>query len=108
LAGIFAVWTIINTDTLEDSVEFTIDPHPAQVTTLILLLGMVDSAEMLSNKLSQVGTGEGKSIVLAGLSCYLALVGFKVRCACYSAYLSSRDQEGFKPLFERLGVTHRI
>jgi hypothetical protein len=45
---------------------------------------------------------------LAGLSSYLALVGFRVRCACYSAYLSSRDQESFKELFERLGVENSI
>lgn len=42
---------------MEDGVEFTIDPHPAQVTTLILQLGMVDTKELLSNKLSQFGTG---------------------------------------------------
>jgi len=42
-----------------------------------------------------VGTGQGKSIILAGLSSYLALSGFKVRCACYSSYLSKRDAESF-------------
>jgi preprotein translocase subunit SecA len=84
------------------------EPHPTQITTLILLLGIAQSNEALSNRLAQVGTGEGKSIVLAGLSCYLALVGFKVRCACYSSYLSSRDQENFKSLFEKLGVENSI
>jgi len=37
---------------------------------------------------AEVGTGEGKSIILGILSAYLALVGFNVRCACYSMYLS--------------------
>lgn len=41
--------------------------------------------------MAQVGTGEGKSIVLAILSAYFALVGFNVRCSCYSEYLSERD-----------------
>ena len=74
----------------------------------MLLLGIVYDKEHLDNRLAQVGTGEGKSVVLAGLSSYLALVGFKVRCACYSAYLSGRDQASFMPLFERLGVEKEI
>jgi preprotein translocase subunit SecA len=71
-------------------------------------LGISYPDEKQNNRLAQVGTGEGKSIVLAGLSSYLALVGFKVRCACYSAYLSGRDQESFKILFERLGIENSI
>ena len=39
----------------------------------------------------QISTGEGKSVVLAGLSVFLALVGFDVYEACYSKYLSERD-----------------
>jgi hypothetical protein len=66
-------------------------PHPTQITTLMLLLGIATKKENLDNRLAQVGTGEGKSVVLAGLSCYLALVGYQVRCACYSSYLSERD-----------------
>jgi hypothetical protein len=92
LAGIFALWAILKAETYEEEVEYTIEPHPTQITTLILLLGISHPDEKQANRLAQVGTGEGKSIVLAGLSCYLALVGFKVRCACYSAYLSGRDQ----------------
>ena len=59
---------------------------------MILLLGISKKTPTLENRLAQVLTGEGKSIILAGLSCYLSLVGLKVRCACYSAYLSARDQ----------------
>ena len=63
---------------------------------MILLLGISKSIPTLENRLAQVGTGEGKSVIIAGLSCYLSLVGFKVRCACYSAYLSARDRKSFK------------
>ena len=104
LAGIFAVWAILNSETYEGDVEFKIEPHSTQITTIIILLGISHPEGKQSNRLAQVGTGEGKSIVLAGLSSYLALVGFKVRCACYSAYLSGRDQESFNILFERLGI----
>jgi hypothetical protein len=30
----------------------------------------------MNSKMAQIGTGEGKSVVLAGLSSYLALCGF--------------------------------
>lgn len=104
LAGIFALWAILKSSKYEESVEWAMEPHPPQITTIMLLLGIVYDKENLENRLAQVGTGEGKSVILAGMSIYLALVGFKVRCACYSAYLSKRDQESFMPLFERLGV----
>jgi hypothetical protein len=70
----------------------TFKPHEIQVVTLLLLLGIArDKGEKLANRMAEVGTGEGKSIVLAVLSAYLALVGYNVRCACYSKYLSDRD-----------------
>jgi hypothetical protein len=62
----------------------------------------------MQNRLAQIGTGEGKSIILAGLACFLALVGFKVKCACYSPYLSNRDQLSFNNLFSRLGIQKQI
>lgn len=49
----------------------------------------------INNNLIQIGTGEGKSIILAVVSCLLALVGFDVSCACYSEYLSKRDSKNF-------------
>jgi len=38
--------------------------------------GKGDKPKNLANCMAQVGTGEGKSVVLAGLSSYLALAGF--------------------------------
>lgn len=52
----------------------------------------------------QISTGEGKSVILAALSSYLALVGFEVYEACYSSYLSSRDYKDFENLFINLGI----
>lgn len=71
-------------------------PHPAQIVSILLL---TDQTKEVSNKLVELKTGEGKSIVLAGLCCYFALQGLKVYCACYSEYLSSRDEKSFKELF---------
>lgn len=47
-------------------------------------------------------TGEGKSIILGLLSCLLALLGYEVDVACYSPYLSSRDEKDFSGLFADL------
>lgn len=56
----------------------------------------------------QLGTGEGKSILLGGLSCLLALLGFNVYCACYSKHLSSRDYLAFREIIQDLGLLNRV
>lgn len=58
--------------------------------------------------MAQIGTGEGKSVVLAGLSSYLALCDFEVNSVCYSVYLSSRDREAFANLFDKLQINSKI
>jgi len=46
--------------------------------------------------------------VLAVVSIIFALNGFDVDCACYSKYLSLRDNESFLPLFRILGIDKNI
>ena len=58
--------------------------------------------------MAEIGTGEGKSIVLAVVSAYLAVVGFNIRCVCYSQYLSERDKDGFEKLFNFLDISDKI
>ena len=50
----------------------------------------------------QIRTGEGKSIAFGGGAALLALLGFRVRCICYSKYLSQRDENAFSSLFAEL------
>lgn len=50
----------------------------------------------------QIRTGEGKSIILGVMAILLALMGYRIDCVCYSAYLSDRDFNDFKPIFEEL------
>ncbi len=52
--------------------------------------------------------GERKSILLGGVACVLALLGYEVYCASYSQHLSTRDYEAFCPLFELLVISTRI
>ena len=60
------------------------------------------------NRFAEVKTGEGKSMILGGLSAFLAIKGFNVDCVCYSKFLSQRDEAFFKDLFDSLGVRGKI
>jgi energy-coupling factor transporter ATP-binding protein EcfA2 len=58
--------------------------------------------------MAEIKTGEGKSVVLACVAAVIALLGFDVDIACYSKYLSDRDAEAFKFMFEDCGIQDRI
>ncbi|CAF5065558.1 unnamed protein product, partial [Rotaria magnacalcarata] len=62
----------------------------------------------LINNLVQIGTGEGKSVVLAITACVFALIGVDVNCSCYSEVLSTRDKKDFISVFQALGIEDRI
>ena len=102
-------------------------PHTVQIIALFRLLklsksdGALDDArafwqwlvsprlashkvDMMDGHMARVGTGEGKSVILAILSCFLALTGVRVRCACYSEQLVSRDYKEFQDLFVKFKV----
>jgi hypothetical protein len=83
IAMIFALWTISKSTKTNEGIEFLYNPHPAQVVTILLILG-ASTTNGLGNRLAQVLTGEGKSVILAGLACYLALIGKEVSVVCYS------------------------
>jgi len=123
LAGIFAVWSVqASSSTYKETkkMECVLKPHPVQVLSLLRLLEAdsstwtqylkewISGTRTLINHMVQIGTGEGKSVILGGMSVFLALLGFDVHCACYSKYLSKRDLESFSPLFAAFGVMDRI
>ena len=92
-------------------------PHPVQVLVLFRLL-KVDSAPSasaitspvvaLDNHLIQLGTGEGKSLVLGILAIFLALHGVEVDIVCYSKHLSERDDSFFLETMKGFGVQEHI
>ena len=123
LAHLFALWTLKNSshyyeDALENSSkedkEFYLwQPHAAQVVALFRMfnldyLQLPTRKAILENNLVQILTGEGKSITLAMAASLLALLNFDVSCACYSSYLSERDYQDFKWLFDLLDITGSI
>ncbi|CAF3338635.1 unnamed protein product, partial [Rotaria sp. Silwood2] len=111
-AHIFALWTLsqaehyFEAEGLNDRDNYLVQPHAAQVVSVFRLLGIGDKNEELVNHLVQIGTGEGKSIVLAVTSIILAMLGYDVNCACFSEYLCQRDYSAFFSLFNILD-THQ-
>jgi phage terminase large subunit-like protein len=93
IARIFAVYSIYRCiDTRQEEIIFDGNPHIAQIVAILLLIDAQNGrGAKFGNRLIEVKTGEGKSRVLAGLNCYLALYGYDVYCGCYSSYLSQRD-----------------
>ena len=114
VAHIFALWTLLNSKSyFSDETDYLFLPHPAQVVSIFRMLGIGNSAPKdstfgLKNNLVQIGTGEGKSVTLAVTAATLSLLGFDVYCVCYSEYLSKRDFDSFRPLFECLSLVENI
>lgn len=115
LAGIFTVFTVLQSGTSFNRISETstvngekllMKPHNIQVLTLLSLFGCGSSSSMteLSSQLIQIRTGEGKSMILGAASVVLALLGFRVRCVCYSDYLSARDYNLFQDIFDRFSI----
>ena len=124
VAHIFALWTLLNGGEYfqmqGDKKSFLFLPHPAQVISIFRMLGVgyeVNTMQTLKEKfrltqkdlslkknLVQIGTGEGKSVTLAVTAVVLSLLGFNVYCVCYSDYLSKRDYNAFKKLFDFLDL----
>jgi len=81
-------------------------PYPTQVLAIIQALGL--AGDTLIDRLSEVKTGEGKSVILATMATYLALIGYDVDVVCYSAYLTQRDHDTFRKLFRECQVANQI
>jgi hypothetical protein len=84
-------------------------PHHMQVICVLRMFGYDDQTSLgLHNQLMQIRTGEGKSIILGACSTLLGLLGFRVRCVCYSRYLSDRDAKSFSDIFQAFGVQELV
>jgi len=120
LAAIFAWWTLDfylerkkrnpGTSSSGDTAAKLRHANNGQVVCLLRLLGATQTGSVvdLQNHLSQIDTGEGKSVIIGVLSTTLALYGYAVDCVCYSSMLSSRDFDDFSPMFKGFGLEARI
>mmetsp|Transcript_16855 Transcript_16855/g.23104 ORF Transcript_16855/g.23104 Transcript_16855/m.23104 type:complete len:1104 (+) Transcript_16855:4065-7376(+) len=122
---VFAYWTLhrYNGDSMQltssaenqNPRDAIVQPHPAQVVAIFRLFGVQDddpaykgALPVFEKHLIQIGTGEGKSVILAVTSVILALLGYSVDCACYSSYLSERDFKEFDAVFKAFDVLNFI
>ena len=120
LAGVFALFTICKSgesfNRMEDSDEASalgdkilMKPHNIQVLTLLYMFGCGSpSSSSLESQLLQIRTGEGKSMILGAAAAVLGLLGYNVRCVCYSDYLSNRDFALFKDVFVHFGLDESV
>ncbi|CAL6013594.1 Helicase-related_protein [Hexamita inflata] len=118
MAYIFAYFTASNSDYFQQSQDkdqrrysLLLQPHAAQIIAIMALIGIPmneSSQNILKNQLSQVLTGEGKSIILAATAIIFVIMGYDVHCACYSEYLSKRDYDSFLELFTAFQVQDNI
>jgi hypothetical protein len=56
-------------------------------------------------RVAQVGTGEGKSIIISLVASVLALMGRYVDVITSTQYLASRDEKEFRPVYTALGIS---
>eukprot|EP01064_Diplonema_japonicum_P031207 TRINITY_DN5516_c0_g1_i1.p1 TRINITY_DN5516_c0_g1~~TRINITY_DN5516_c0_g1_i1.p1 ORF type:complete len:2378 (+),score=409.72 TRINITY_DN5516_c0_g1_i1:85-7218(+) len=104
LAHIFALWTLQVHDGSHKDEKYLLKPHTVQILAILCALGVRDGS-ILKGHIVKVGTGEGKSVVLAVLGVVCNMIGLEPYIACCYKYLSQRDKEDFAPLYEALGVT---
>jgi len=120
LGGIFALFTICKSGESFNRIEAThesselgkqilLKPHNIQILTLLYMFGCHEhSKNSLESQLLQIRTGEGKSMILGAAATVLGLLGFRVRCVCYSEYLSKRDHDAFLQIFREFGLEDDI
>lgn len=83
-------------------------PHNIQVLAILRFFGFGEQKSHLENQLVQIETGGGKSLILGAAATIFAMLGFEVRDACYSDYLSSRDAKEFHQTFADFRVAPHI
>ena len=122
LACVCSVWTLLNTEDYNeergnDKMAYVLTPHVAQIVSIFRILGVGFTgthrggptfAPFLRNCLVEVGTGEGKSLILGMTASIFALLGCEVECSCYSEYLSQRDYEAFISVFRAFNIEDKI
>lgn len=60
-------------------------PHQGQILALLRMFCVANpDNDKIENNLIELGTGEGKSVILAAAACIFALYGCEVDIACYS------------------------
>ncbi|KRX04481.1 P-loop containing nucleoside triphosphate hydrolase [Pseudocohnilembus persalinus] len=130
LSKIFSVWSLqdIKINDLSDKNVVYISPNVNQIFSIMMILNCHQKQnnilsqilgffkgdnhkqlnQQIMNHVQQIGTGEGKSVIIGVLSVFFAILGFNVHSVCYSQYLSERDEKAFYKLFECFQIQDKI
>ncbi|KAL7880873.1 hypothetical protein SRHO_G00031270 [Serrasalmus rhombeus] len=81
-------------------------PRLTQLATLVIFL--LSKSETNTGCLLEIGTGEGKSCILAMLAAIHAIRGVNVDLVTSSPVLSCRDLEEWKGLYNMFGITSSV
>ena len=118
MANVFAVWILLHSKYFLKNLYYSNKSNPfdpnhgidknyskrrriPQFVAVIRLLSMDDKQKQFIPNLVQIGTGEGKSLILA-------LLGFELDCACCGQLLTKRDYKSFEKSFRALNVDNLI
>ncbi|XP_053697869.1 uncharacterized protein LOC128744710 [Sabethes cyaneus] len=107
LAGLAAVWSILVSKDVSSTGKY-LTPHCIQALCILRMLSIDRAADGVVNHLSQVLTGQGKSLVLGLTAALLALTGHKPRIVCYNRYLVKRDRHDFEHFISLFDLSDSI
>lgn len=87
---------------------YSVVGHPTTWDMVPYDVQLIGGIVLHQGKISEMATGEGKTLV-ATLPLYLnALAGRGVHLVTVNDYLARRDREWMKPIFDRLGITSGV
>eukprot|EP00928_Gymnodinium_smaydae_P047244 TRINITY_DN3151_c0_g1_i2.p1 TRINITY_DN3151_c0_g1~~TRINITY_DN3151_c0_g1_i2.p1 ORF type:complete len:1493 (-),score=183.82 TRINITY_DN3151_c0_g1_i2:209-4426(-) len=99
-------------ESMQDQVGVMTLPHHTQMITLVMFSLLVSEncsggrrSELPKSMVAQVGTGEGKSWIIAMLAAYVALKGRRAHVLVNSTALLERDYAALAPMFKKLGLS---
>ncbi|XP_058819849.1 uncharacterized protein LOC131682418 [Topomyia yanbarensis] len=107
LAGLAAVWSVLVSKDVSGTGKY-LTPHCIQILCILRLLSVDRAEEGVTKHLSQVLTGQGKSLVLGLTAGLFALTGHKPRIVCYNHYLVERDESDFKQFYAIFNINNII
>lgn len=98
---IFYQWAVA----MHNTFNLLVLPHHTQVICLLAFQRFLESAEGTRTLIAQVGTGEGKSMIIATLAIYIAVIlRMKVHVVIDDETLLDRDFAAFKRVFDAFEV----
>jgi len=96
-------------DNMRSKLKIYLQPHHTQMVTVLMFSFLVNAIEKGESDgykavIAEVGTGEGKSWIIAMIAAYAAKKGYRVHILVDNAALRLRDFEMMREFYELLGL----